>query len=60
MYEELPCPDKTSSSGPEFWANLVGLYSHTYFSREWAIDELSANRNRHVQCGNFAIEWDRV
>lgn len=58
--EKLPRPGKTGFTSPSFWANLVWLYSHTYFTRVWVIQELSANRNRRVQCGSFFSEWDRV
>ncbi|CAK7204167.1 hypothetical protein SEUCBS139899_006921 [Sporothrix eucalyptigena] len=43
------------------WKLLLWVYSHSYFTRVWVIQEVNANdTNRTVYCGNQTIEWHRV
>lgn len=56
----LPLPNECEFSDEALWNSLRWFYSHLYFSRIWVIQEISANKNRSVHCGNASTEWDRV
>lgn len=56
----LPTPDKCEFSNDGMWKSLAWFYSHPYFTRVWAIQEINANRERWVHCGHEKVEWDRV
>jgi hypothetical protein len=58
--DELPHPDQTPFSSDKLWQALIWFYSHSYFTRVWVIQELSANKNRFLHCGVHATEWDKV
>lgn len=58
--DKLPRPDKTDFSSAPLWETLVWFYARPYFTRVWAIQELTANKNRIVHCGRNSVEWDRV
>ncbi|KAH6718857.1 heterokaryon incompatibility protein-domain-containing protein [Leptodontidium sp. MPI-SDFR-AT-0119] len=36
------------------------FYSHSYFTRVWAVQETNANKARFLHCGHAVIEWDLV
>ena len=58
--ENLPVPNECDFSSDAMWESLVWFYSHSYFTRVWAIQEVNANKKRLVHCGYETIEWDRV
>jgi Heterokaryon incompatibility protein (HET) len=56
----LPLPNECEFSTDAMWKSLVWFYSHSYLTRVWAIQEISANKERWLHCGSEKIEWDRV
>ena len=58
--EALPLPNDCEFSTVEMWKSLVWLYSHSYFTRVWVIQELNASKERVVRCGLESTEWERV
>ena len=68
LYEELilmnrkclPLPNECDLGRDVVWSVLIWFYSHSYFKRLWVIQELSANKERLLLCGNESIEWDRI
>jgi len=56
----LPLPNACEFSTEDMWKALVWFYSHTYFTRVWAVQEINANRSRSLHCGHASTEWDRV
>ena len=56
----LPVPNECDFSTEAMWKALVWFYSHPYFTRVWAIQELNANRERLLHCGLKKVLWDRV
>ncbi|PHH84878.1 hypothetical protein CDD83_1229 [Cordyceps sp. RAO-2017] len=56
----LPLPNEYELSNDSLWTSLIWLYSHSYFTRVWVIQEINANGNRIVHCGRQKIDWDRV
>lgn len=53
----LPAPDQCGFITQNMWDSLRWLYSHSYFSRIWVIQEVNANTNRIVHCGHELIDW---
>ena len=58
--DKLPLTDRCNFITDNIWEPLIWFYSHQYFARVWVIQELNANRNRLLHCGEETIEWDRV
>jgi hypothetical protein len=58
--DNLPVPNECDFSTNAMWKSLLWFYSHPYFTRVWAIQEVNANKERWVHCGHEKIEWDRV
>lgn len=56
----LPLPNECEFSTENMWKSLIWFYSHSYFTRVWAIQEVNANKARLLHCGREKIEWDRV
>lgn len=56
----LPAPNEGDFDTADIWNALVWFYSHSYFTRVWAIQELNAKGERLVHCGHHQIEWERV
>lgn len=56
----LPLPNECEFSTDALWKSLIWFYSHSYFTRVWVIQEISANKERFLHCGREKIEWDRV
>jgi hypothetical protein len=56
----LPVPNECDFSTDAMWKSLLWFYSHSYFTRVWAIQEVNANKERWLHCGHEKIEWDRV
>ncbi|KAL8816376.1 MAG: hypothetical protein Q9223_004605 [Gallowayella weberi] len=56
----LPLPNECGFSTGPTWKSLIWFYSHSYFTRVWVIQEISANKERIVHCGREKIEWERV
>jgi len=58
--EILPLPNECEFVTDEMWKSMVWLYSHSYFTRVWVIQELNARKERVVHCGVESTEWERV
>lgn len=58
--DSLPLPNACEFSTEAMWKALVWFYSHPYFTRVWAVQEINANKARLLYCGSATIEWDRV
>ena len=58
--DRLPLPSECEFSTEVVWKSLIWLYSHSYFTRVWVIQEVSANKERLLHCGLEKIGWDRV
>jgi hypothetical protein len=58
--DNLPVPNECDFSTDAMWRSLLWFYSHSYFTRVWAIQEVNANKERWLHCGYGKIEWDRV
>ena len=58
--DHLPLPNECEFSTDAMWKSLIWFYSHSYFTRVWAIQEINANKARLLHCGREKIEWDRV
>jgi hypothetical protein len=58
--DSLPLPNVYEFSTEAMWKALVWFYSHSYFTRVWAVQEINANKARLLYCGRTTIEWDRV
>ena len=58
--DTLPLPNACEFSTEAMWKALVWFYSHSYFTRVWAVQEVNANKARLLHCGRATIEWDRV
>jgi len=58
--DSLPLPNACEFSTEALWKALIWFYSHPYFTRVWAVQEINANKARLLHCGHAAIEWDRV
>ena len=58
--DKLPLPNECEFSTDIMWRSLVWFYAHTYFTRVWVIQEVSANKERWLHLGLRRIEWDRV
>ena len=56
----LPLPSECKFSTDAMWKSLIWFYSHSYFTRVWAIQEVNANKERLLHYGHEKIEWDRV
>jgi hypothetical protein len=56
----LPLPNECKFGTDTMWKHLIWFYSHSYFTRVWAIQEVNANKARLLHCGREKIEWDRV
>ncbi|PNP79445.1 hypothetical protein FNYG_07280 [Fusarium nygamai] len=56
----IPLPNEIKAITKDMWKSLAWLYSHTYFTRVWVIQEINANQSRLVHCGHSTIEWDQV
>ncbi|PVH72238.1 hypothetical protein DL98DRAFT_660192, partial [Cadophora sp. DSE1049] len=56
----LPLPNTCESRTEVMWKALVWFYSHPYFTRVWAVQEINANKARSLHCGRASVEWDRV
>ncbi|EGU75666.1 hypothetical protein FOXB_13815 [Fusarium oxysporum f. sp. conglutinans Fo5176] len=56
----IPLPNEIEAVTKDMWKSLTWLYSHTYFTRVWVIQEINANQSRLVHCGHSTIEWDQV
>ena len=59
-YGVLPVPNECDFSTEAMWKSLVWFYSHRYFTRVWAIQEVNANKERLLHCGLEKVLWDRV
>ena len=44
----------------ESLSSLGWFFSHPYFTRVWAIQEINANARRLLHCNGHSIEWNRV
>ena len=42
----LPLPNECEFSTDAMWKSLTWFYSHSYFTRVWAIQEINANKAR--------------
>lgn len=58
--DKLPLPDQVEFTLDTTWENLIWFYSRPYFSRVWVIQEINANRERLLHCGNEKIIWKRI
>ncbi|KAF2758401.1 HET-domain-containing protein [Pseudovirgaria hyperparasitica] len=58
--KSLPLPNDCDFVTGSMWQSLVWFYSHLYFTRVWAIQEVNATTERVVHCGHETVEWDRV
>jgi hypothetical protein len=58
--QKLPLPNECEFSSDDVWESLVWFYSHSYFTRIWAIQEINATKSRLLHCGRETIEWERV
>ncbi|KAM0514710.1 hypothetical protein ACHAP6_009201, partial [Verticillium nonalfalfae] len=56
----LPLPSDCDFSTASTWKSLRWLYSHPYFTRVWAIQEIAANKVRLVYANYEITEWERV
>ncbi|KAF4487803.1 HET-domain containing protein [Fusarium agapanthi] len=56
----IPLPNEIKAITKDMWKALAWLYSHSYFTRVWVIQEINANQSRLVHCGHSTIEWDQV
>ena len=56
----LSLPNECEFSTDAMWKSLIWFYSHSYFTRVWAIQEINAHKERLLHCGREKIEWDRV
>ncbi|KAF5661556.1 het-domain-containing protein [Fusarium circinatum] len=56
----IPLPNEIEAITKDMWKSLVWLYSHSYFTRVWVIQEINANQSRLVHCGHSTVEWDQV
>jgi hypothetical protein len=56
----LPLPNECEFSTDTMWKSLVWFYSHPYFTRVWAVQEINATEARLVHCGRETIEWERA
>jgi hypothetical protein len=59
-HNNLPVPNECDFSTEAMWKSLVWFYSHPYFTRVWAIQEVNATKDRIVHCGLETILWDRI
>lgn len=50
-HNTLPVPNECDFSTEAMWKSLVWFYSHPYFTRVWAIQEVNATKDRIVHCG---------
>ena len=57
---KLYLPNECDFSTDVMWKSLVWLYSHSYCTRVWAIQEINANTERWVHCGQQKLEWDLI
>jgi hypothetical protein len=51
---------KVSSFSPEFIASLKPLFSSTWFTRLWVIQEVNSSAQCWIHFGNDTVEWIRV
>ena len=58
--EKLPLPNECSFNTDTVWRSLNWLYSHSYFTRVWVIQEVNASKERWVHFGDEKIEWELV
>lgn len=58
--DHLPLPNECEFSTDSMWNTLIWFYSHPYFTRVWAIQEVNANKARLIHCGRETIDWNRV
>ena len=56
----LPLPNECDFITDSMWKSLRWLYSHPYFTRVWAIQEIASNKVRLVHASQELTEWDRV
>ena len=56
----LPLPSECEFSTDATWKSLIWFYSHSYFTRVWVVQEISANKERLLHCGLEEIEWERI
>lgn len=56
----LPIPSQCDFNNSSTWNSLRWLYSHPYFQRVWAIQEIAANKARLVYANQEITEWERV
>lgn len=50
--------DGLYSDNPETWKTIAWLFSRSWFSRLWVIQEVNSNRNVQVLCGGSQVSWD--
>ncbi|XMA14771.1 hypothetical protein WAI453_007562 [Rhynchosporium graminicola] len=58
--EFLPLPNECHFSNEYMWKALIWFYSHSYFTRVWAVQEINANNARVLHCGTATTDWDSV
>ena len=58
--ETLPPPNECEFSNAAIWKSLSWLYGHPYFTRVWAIQEVTSNKQRILHIGHESTEWEKV
>ena len=58
--DRLLLPNECEFSTDALWNSVIWFYSHPYFARVWAIQEVNANKERLLHCGYEKIVWDRI
>ena len=53
-------PNECEFSIKAMWKSLVWFYSHPYFTRVWAIQEINVNKERVLHYNLKKVLWDRV
>ncbi|MCJ1449048.1 MAG: hypothetical protein MMC23_009567 [Stictis urceolatum] len=58
--EQLPLPNECQFSNDVIWKSLTWFYAHPYFTRVWAVQEITANKRRVVHCGHETLSWEQT
>lgn len=58
--DKLPLPNETDISSKAVWRALRWFYSHRYFTRVWAIQEVTANVRCKVYLSHSTTTWNRI
>lgn len=58
--DRLPRPEDITLGDEATWESLVWLYSQSYYTRVWVVQEINSNPLRIVYCDAERMDWDRL